>query len=140
MEEHKEVTTGGVYYFAHPYTCKDKDGNYVSEGEEANFVLATVRSAELMKRGYNIYSPITHTHPIHRACPEFLARHEHMLWYKLDNEIIDNMNWKGIILAPGWQNSKGCRAELDRIGKLGGEVRMYSDLVKTPIVYGVEDA
>lgn len=122
-------TNRGLWYFAHPYTCKDKDGNFVPEGETANFELCNQRAAELFLRGYNIYAPISHTHPIHRACPEFLARHEHELWYQLDNEFIDRVAWVGIILAPGWENSSGCKAERERIESRGLIVRLYSDIV-----------
>jgi hypothetical protein len=122
-------TNRGLYYFAHPYTCRDDDGNFIPAGEEANFQLANIRAAELFNRGYNLYSPISHTHPIHRASPVFLQRHEHELWYQLDNEFIDKTHWSGIILAPGWENSAGCRAEKERIEKRGLAVLLYEDIV-----------
>lgn len=109
-----QVADGGLFYFAHPYTAKDEDGNYVPEAEEANFQLCCQRSARLIEAGYNIYSPICHTHPIHRASPLFLSRHEHEVWYRLDNEFIDSTEWKGIILAPLWEQSIGCMAEYKR--------------------------
>lgn len=119
----------GLWYFAHPYTCKDKNGNYIPEGEEANFVLCNIRAAELLVRGYNVYAPISHTHPIHRACPTFLARHEHELWYQLDNEVIDKTAWSGIILAPGWETSSGCKAEKERIESMDLPVLLYEDII-----------
>ena len=103
----------GFYYFAHPYTCRDERNNFISEGEEANFQLCNQRAARLMEAGYNIYSPISHTHSIHRASPVFLARHEHEMWYKLDLEFISKTQFDGIILAPGWEKSKGCKMERD---------------------------
>ena len=125
-----KATNRGLWYFAHPYSCKDKDGNYVPEGEDANFHLCNMRAAELLLRGYNIYAPISHTHPIHRACPTFLARHEHELWYQLDNEFIDKVDWSGIILAPKWETSKGCIAERERIADGNRQMLFYSDIVK----------
>jgi len=119
----------GLWYFAHPYTCRDKNGNFVAEGEEANFNLCNMRAAELLIKGYNIYAPISHTHPIHRSCPVFLAKQEHELWYQLDNEVIDKTNWDGIILAPGWENSSGCKAEKERIEARGLKVLYYNDIV-----------
>ena len=119
----------GLWYFAHPYTVKDADGNYVFEGEEANFRLCCIRAAELLKRGYNVYAPICHTHPIHRACPEFLARHEHEIWYALDNEFIARTDFDGIILAPGWAQSEGCRAEHAAFIDRGALIRNYAQLV-----------
>lgn len=125
-----KATSNGIWYFAHPYTCKDKDGNYVPEGEDANFHLCNIRAAKLIEAGYNIYAPISHTHPIHRASPEFLSRHEHEAWYQLDNEFIDKTNWSGIILAPGWNKSSGCRAEKERIEKRGLPAILYIDIIK----------
>ncbi len=123
-------TNRGMWYFAHPYTCKDKDGNFVSEGEEANFNLCNFRAAELLDHGYNIYAPISHTHPIYRASPNMLSRQEHELWYQLDNEFIDKTDWDGIILAPGWEKSSGCRAEKERIEARGLQVLLYADIVR----------
>jgi hypothetical protein len=86
--------------------------------------------------GYNIYSPISHTHPIHKSSPTFLANEEHELWYQLDNEFIDSVNWKGIILAPHWEQSSGCRAEKIRIQEKGGQVlfydQIYFDMINQP--------
>lgn len=124
------ATNMGLYYFAHPYSCRDENGQCVLAGEDANFRICNFRAAELIKRGYNIYSPISHTHPIHMACSEFLARSEHELWYQLDNEFIDRTNWSGIILAPGWEKSSGCKAEKERIEKQGLPVLLYADIVK----------
>lgn len=121
----------GLWYFAHPYTCKDVNGNYVPEGEEANFHLANIRAGELMKRGFNVYSPISHTHPIHRACPEFLARHEHDMWYVLDNEVIQQTNFKGIIVAPGWEHSTGILGEKAQFDAQGKPTLFYEDIIRT---------
>ena len=121
-------TNKGLWYFAHPYTCKDTNGNFVPAGEEANFNLCNSRAAQLFQLGYNVYAPISHTHPIHRASPDFLARHEHELWYQLDNEFIDGTDWSGIILAPGWEKSSGCRAEKERIEARGLQVLFYTDI------------
>ena len=122
-----EATKGGLWYFAHPYTRKDADGKYVHEAEVANFHLANMRAGELIRRGINIYSPISHTHPIHAACPAMIAAREHELWYQLDNEVIDTIGerWKGIILAPEWETSTGCRNERERIEAFGGEAMLY---------------
>lgn len=122
-------TSGGLWYFAHPYTCKDKDGNFIPEGEEAHFHICNIRAAELLDRGYNVYSSISHIHPIYRASSSMLARQEHELWYHLDNEFIDSVDWAGIILAPGWEKSSGCRAEKERIEAKGLPSVLYADIV-----------
>jgi len=119
----------GLYYFAHPYTCVDKDGKYVPEGEEANFRLCCYRAGQLLLRGYNIYSPISHTHPIHLATPEFLAREEHEMWYELDMDFINKTDFDGIILAPKWPLSRGCVMEKVAFEAIPKPVRYYKDII-----------
>ena len=76
-----------LWYFAHPYTSKDK------RAEEANFNLCCIRSAKLIQKGYFVYSPIAHTHPIHLSWPEFLEKDERELWIGLDMVIIKRTNF-----------------------------------------------
>jgi len=121
--------TKGLYYFAHPYTCRDSDGNYVHAGEEANFRLCCVRSGELLRRGFNIYSPVIHSHPIHIATPEFLKNHEHEMWYELDNEFIARTCWNGIIMAPEWEKSTGCTHEKKMFEDMGLQVFYYQNMI-----------
>lgn len=130
----------GFFYFAHPYTCRDKDGKFVPEGEQANFELCNQRSAILIELGYNIYSPISHTHPIHRASPEFLRRHEHEAWYILDMEFISKTKFDGIILAPKWFMSKGCKMERDWFIEKGLKVLTYKEAIDEAIEKGLEEA
>ncbi|MHA1302507.1 MAG: DUF1937 family protein [Candidatus Heimdallarchaeaceae archaeon] len=120
----------GFYYFAHKYTCRDVEGNFVLEGEDANFQLCNQRAARLIEVGYNVYSPISHTHPIYRASAVFLARHEHEAWYRLDMEFIAKTKFDGIILAPGWEDSKGCRMERDWFIEQRLEVLTYKEAIE----------
>lgn len=112
----------GFWYFAHPYSAKKPDGSYCLEAEEANFRLCCIRSARLILAGWRIYSPITATHPIHCASAEFLAGQIHELWYEFDNAAIDQLGFSGIILAPGWEKSTGCRQEKERFEAAGKPV------------------
>lgn len=119
----------GLWYFAHPYTAKDAAGDYVPAAEEANFNLCCIRAAELLQMGYNVYAPISHTHPIHIRCPRFLRDHEHDMWYGLDDEVIAKTEWQGIILAPGWASSSGCLHELTLFKKRGLKILYYAAIV-----------
>ncbi len=83
----------------------------------------------MIELGYNVYSPISHTHPIHRASPVFLARHEHEAWYKLDMDFISKTQFDGIILAPGWEDSRGCLMERDWFLKAGLRILTYEEAV-----------
>ena len=118
----------GIWYFAHPYTCKDDEGNYCSGGEEANFRLCCIRSAKLIEAGFIIFSPIAHSHPIHTAWPDFVGKQIHDMWYLIDNRIIDEVPFRGIIMAPKWETSKGCVCEKKRFENLNREVLYYNML------------
>ena len=100
-----------LYYFAHPYTGD----------EEGNFNLCCSRSAELIKRGWLVYSPIAHTHPIHRA---WLGT-RNVDWYEFDNAFIRIIPFAGIILAPGWRDSEGCVKERELFKSLNREILSY---------------
>ena len=119
----------GLWYFAHPNTVKDDDGNYVPAGEEANFRLCNWRAGQLLLRGYNVYSPISHTHPIHMACSEFLAKHEHDLWYDLDMHFLIHCKFAGLILSPGWEASRGCQMERDWFLAKGLPIMTYEEAI-----------
>lgn len=118
----------GLWYFAHPYTCKNNKGEYVTGGEDANFRLCCYRAAKLIEMGYVIYSPISHTHPIHMSYPPFVGQEVHDMWYELDNKFIRLANFTGIILAPGWENSKGCVAEKELFESLNRAVVYYEHI------------
>ena len=119
----------GLWYFAHPYTVRGPDGKYSLAGEEANFRLCCLRAARLIEAGWNIYAPICHTHPIHVAYPRFVGQELHEPWYKLDNAFIRHANFTGIILAPEWQMSSGCRAEKKLFEELGRKVLFLDEQV-----------
>lgn len=118
------MTEEELYYFAHPYTAKDK------RAEVANFNLCCIRTAKLMKIGYRVYSPICHTHPIHLAWPDFLENDERQLWIDLDNLIIKRTAFAGIILAPRWELSSGCQGERALFVDMGKPILFYKDLIK----------
>jgi hypothetical protein len=119
----------GLWYFAHPYTSRlwNRLGMVDVLGQEANYRLCCIRSAELCLRGWRIFSPICHSHPIHTAHAEMTA--EGYPWYAFDNYLIDVVPFKGIILAPEYKESVGCMEELKRFQSSGRTTLHYDDLV-----------
>ena len=120
-----------LYYFAHPYTCYPLDSPFRIAGEEANYNICCVRSAKLVERGYVIFSPIAHHHPIHCCSPKLIGQDVQQLWIDLDNLIIARTNFDGIILAPEWENSQGCVCERELFEAMKDkEILYYKDIVK----------
>jgi hypothetical protein len=128
----KTKSKHGLWYFAHPYSyIASSTGQQVAGVLDANFNLCNVRAANLIKWGYNVFAPISHSHPIQRAHPELMAmtgREEGQFWYALDNEFIENVNFKGIILAPRWERSTGCIAERKLFEQQGKSILLYNTL------------
>ena len=129
------MKTKGLFYFAHPYTVKDKDGRYVLAAEDANYALCNYRGGQLVIRGYNIISPISHFQSIHMATSELLKNHEHQLYYQLDQEVIDKCQWDGIIMAPDWEHSPGCGAERLEFLRKCLPVLFYEEIMREEIIY-----
>lgn len=119
-----------LYYFAHQYTAKDAQGKNLLDKERENFELSCVRSAELIKLGYNIYSPISHSHPIHVTSEKWLQTGEYKIWVNLNNLMIERTKFDGIILSPEWETSSGCKAEKKLFESKGLEILLYHDLIE----------
>lgn len=100
----------GLYYFCHPYSSETE------EGRIANFELCARRSARLLLKGYCIFNPVVHSHPIEMACPEMLKwpyEDRWNFWLNIDIAIIKYTAFTGLILAPGWCESRGCIKEYE---------------------------
>lgn len=123
----------GLWYFAHPYSVIRPDGTYVFRGNQANFQLCCYRAGQLSLLGYVIYSPIAHTHSIQYATPEFMRQsgpEEHNYWIELDLELIRRAGFTGIILAPGWEDSRGCKGEKAWFDRHDRKVLYYDEIIK----------
>lgn len=90
--------------------------------EESSFQQANEATVELLKNGYNVFSPITHSHPLTR----FNLPGTWDFWSKIDYQFLDWCD-KVVVLIPkeGWEKvetSKGCSAEVDYALKNGKSV------------------
>ena len=104
--------TDFLWYLAHPYSSKlsGMQERYLEEVE--NFQKCAKIAWTLLKRGIRVYAPIVHTHPIHiQALKERLIskEEEYELYMPLDYMFARRCN--GLILAEGWEDSKGCGME-----------------------------
>jgi hypothetical protein len=75
---------------------------------EARFQEVCKLCAELMKKGYVVFSPIAHCHPIaqHGLPTDF------EYWKKYDEDMIGMCDEVWVYMMPGWDTSKGVAAEM----------------------------
>lgn len=99
-------------YLACPYTSS-------TEIEEKRFQAANEQAAELMAQGYLVFSPISHTHPIHLSgC----LPGDWEFWKEYDQTFIEWCDEVWIMRIPGWEESKGVKAEIKIARDLGKKV------------------
>jgi hypothetical protein len=74
-----------------------------------------------MSAGYNVFSPITHSHPIARYIAPRCNTHE--FWLGLDFDWIDVCDEVWVYMQRGWEKSKGVKMEIDYATAKGITVR-----------------
>lgn len=99
------MNINGIIYLAIPYTFNP----------EISFKIANEVAADLMKDGYIVFSPISHSHPISINLDEKL-RCDHDFWMKQDLPILKLCS-KVIMIVPNGvqkliQQSRGCVMEI----------------------------
>ena len=66
-------------------------------------------AARLMQRGYVVYSPISHNHPI-ALCHDLPINWD--FWSRLDRAFIKHALLMAVLMLPGWKESVGVKAEM----------------------------
>lgn len=79
-------------------------------------------AASLFRRGFLVFSPISHTHPIKEACPEAMGGGWDF-WKEYDTRMIDCCDEMIVFMLPGWEMSKGVNAEIKIAKSIGMRVR-----------------
>lgn len=92
-----------MIYLASPYS----DPNPAVE--QARFEAVCGAAATLMGKGYRIFSPIAHTHPI--AMAGELPRGWDW-WKRYDEEMLAAFDELWVLMLPGWDKSKGVKGEV----------------------------
>jgi nucleoside 2-deoxyribosyltransferase len=101
-----------LIYLACPYTHED-----VSVREERTKEVTRV-AARLMLEGFNVFSPITHSHYINDFMPEEI-KCDFDFWIERDFQILDGCDELFVLCLDGWRNSKGVKAEISFAKKKG---------------------
>lgn len=92
-----------MIYLAAPYSHPDP------LKRELRYQLVTDYAAALMRHGHEVFSPITHSHPI--ACRGGLPV-EWYFWRSMNRAILAVCDRVVVLKLDGWQQSKGVHAEI----------------------------
>ena len=94
-------------YLASPYTPTGAET--IADRVEA----ARKFAAQLMLEGYNVFSPVAHSHHIADHMDEAL-RLDHEFWMKQSLAFVGCCNKLIVLRLPGWERSRGIAAEIKK--------------------------
>ena len=97
-------------YVAIPYSLQDKDKMYE---------IATLFTVNLLNRGYNVFSPITYSHNMHKTNG---VGGSFAYWEDIDKWMISNCDLFVVLKIDGWKRSTGVLAEMAYAEERGKEV------------------
>jgi hypothetical protein len=92
-----------MIYLASPYSHKN------SVVMDVRFDKVVAVAAQLINRGYIIYSPIMHFHPI--AVRHELPR-DFAFWKEVNTQILKRCDKLWVLELDGWRESRGVQAEI----------------------------
>ncbi|MBU6231544.1 DUF1937 family protein [Patescibacteria group bacterium] len=93
----------GLIYLAAPYT------HHSTHVRDARFQSINKAASVLMRRGFLIFSPISHTHPIAMAGSLPTGWD---FWKRYDETVLSYCCCMIVLTLPGWQESKGVCSEI----------------------------
>lgn len=102
------------YYVATPYSA-------YPAGIDAAFHDACTATAEFIKRGIPVYSPIAHTHPV--ALAGGMDPLDHTIWLPADQPFMDAARGLIVVQMDGWDKSKGIAFEIEAFEKVSKVTR-----------------
>jgi len=100
----------GMAYVGISYTGKLGE-DCPMELREQSFKTANSVSAYFMSKEEIIFSPISHSHPIHFSMGS--VGNDHSFWMRYNKEMARYCNRLYVICTPGWKESKGLMMEMD---------------------------
>lgn len=101
-----------LLYLATPYSHPDPTVL------KQRFDAACAAAAALMGRGYEVFAPIAHSHPVSDHMDEKL-RMDFEFWMKQDKAILKHCDALVVFALPGWYESRGVTAEIAYARDLG---------------------
>lgn len=104
-----------LIYLASPYTSTKL------ETEELRFIDACLMAAKLINKGYFVFSPIVHFHPVKKYG---ILKGDFKTWKKTNHCFLSLCDEFWILTLEGWKESKGIKQEI-----------LWAKDLKLPIVY-----
>jgi nucleoside 2-deoxyribosyltransferase len=106
MFDAQERGRKGIIYLAGPYSHSDPA---IREGR---YTLITAVAAQLISKGWIVFSPLTMTHPIDKL----LAGHSETLgseyWVNFDEAFMEFCSEIVVVMVDGWDKSSGVAREI----------------------------
>jgi len=112
-----ELRHGGLWYLATPYS------KYPA-GIEVAFQHAAKATADLLRAGVSVYSPIAHTHPV--AVYGEVDPFDHDIWLPFDEAMMERANGIIVLKMETWDESRGIAHEIE-VFKRAGKPVVYLD-------------
>lgn len=119
-----------MIYLAQPYTL-------YHVGREASFIEAARITAALVKRGYDVFSPIVHGHPLSEYAD--IPPEDWRFWDKINAPFIRLCDRCFVVTLAGWRDSRGVTHEIDAFRKAGKPIS-FVDPVRLEVSELVEGA
>lgn len=106
-----------LVYLACPYSHDDP------VIREMRFKQANMAAGKLMERGYIVFSPLSHCHPI---SVQYRLPTDWEFWQKFCTTYVRLCNTMFVLMVPGWEESRGITEELKLAKELGIHVEFIS--------------
>ena len=112
--------TKPMIYLATAYSCNSIFPFMAKKVMRKRTYKVTRVAAKILSDGYNVFSPITHSHAIAEAGGIPLMDHE--FWLTLDKWYVDRCDEVWVYDQPGWIDSEGVNREMDWAFEQGKKV------------------
>lgn len=88
------------------------------------FLQAATAAGNIILNGYNVFSPISHSHYIFELVPATGSSWEQ--WAEINHEMIDLSTEVWVLALNGWEQSKGVANEIEYAGATGKPVKFVN--------------
>lgn len=93
-------------------------------GIENAFIDASKAAAALLRKGFAVFSPVAHTHPI--AVYGGINPLDHAIWLPFDEHMMKVADELFVIHMDGWEQSHGIAHEMKFFERAGKPIRHFS--------------